>query len=84
MVGASMVDCAADGRSHMSSKPWFHDARAGTLPMPVSIEGWVSLAVFAALLLATVLSHSALMWPARVMLGLGYFVLSLVKSDRGG
>ncbi len=52
--------------------------------MPVSFEGWASLAVFVGLLLATMLSHSALMWPARVMLGLVYFALSLLKSDRGG
>jgi hypothetical protein len=67
----------------MSNKPWFHDARAGALPTPISVEGWASLAAFIVLLLATELSHSALMWPARVILGLGYFVLSLAKSDRG-
>ncbi|WP_404710310.1 hypothetical protein [Sphingomonas sp. MMS24-J13] len=66
----------------MSNKPWFHDPRAGILPMPISIEGWISLAAFVALLLATGLSHSALMWPLRIALGGGYFVLSLAKSDR--
>jgi hypothetical protein len=66
----------------MSKRPWFTDPRTGTLPMPISIEGWISLGLFVVALLATGLSHTPLMWPLRVALGAGYFVLSIVKSDR--
>jgi hypothetical protein len=66
----------------MSKRPWFTDPRIGTLPMPISIEGWLALGAFILAIAATGLSHAALMWPLRVMLGAGYFVLSLAKSDR--
>lgn len=68
----------------MSKRPWFTDPRTGTLPMPISIEGWAALGLFVVALLATCLSQNALMWPLRVVLGAGYFVLSIVKSDRVG
>jgi hypothetical protein len=60
----------------------FTDPRTGTLPMPITVEGWVSLAAFVLLILATGLSHSFAMWPIRIALGAGYFVLSIAKSDR--
>jgi hypothetical protein len=66
----------------MSERPWFTDPRIGTLPMPISVEGWISLGVFVTLILATALSHSPFMWPLRIVLGAGYFILSLVKSNR--
>ena len=67
----------------MLKEPWFTDRGIGTLPMPASIAGWASLAVFIVLLLATGLSHSSAMWPLRVVLGASFVALSFIKSDRG-
>jgi len=66
-------------------RPWFSDRGIGTLfLLPITLSGWLSLAVFIALIALSATTHQSWAWAARVAVAFAFLAFSYYKSHKWG